>query len=100
MMVHRNLLLIDLKNYVLKKECLLLRYVHGLKRIYFFYLFSSKTVFSFDNLCESMMSEQILSKGIEELTKKVDNPNDAAELIKKMDKMIKSDKNSVLIIAY
>ena len=46
------------------------------------------------------MSEQILSKGIEELVKKVDNPDDAVELTKKMDKMINSNKSSVLIIAY
>ena len=47
-----------------------------------------------------MMSEQILSKDIKELAKKVDNPDDVAELIKKMDKMIKSKKNSILMIAY
>ena len=42
------------------------------------------------------MSEEILSKGIEELAKKVDNPDDPAELIKKLDKMIKSNQSSVL----
>ena len=47
-----------------------------------------------------MMSEQVLSKDIKELAKKVDNPDDVAELIKKMDKMIKSKKNSILMIAY
>ena len=52
-----------------------------------------------DKLRESMMSEQLLSKGIKELAKKVDNPNGTAELIKKMDKVINSNKNSVLIIA-
>ena len=46
------------------------------------------------------MSEQTESKGIEELAKKVDNPDDAAELIKKMDKMIKSKKNNILMIPY
>ena len=53
-----------------------------------------------DKLPESMLSEQILSRGIKEIAKKVDNPNDATKLIKKMDKMIKSNKNNVLIIAY
>ena len=52
-----------------------------------------------DKLRESMMSEQLLSKGIKELAKKVENPNGTAELIKKMDKVINSNKNSVLIIA-
>ena len=51
-------------------------------------------------LRESIMSEQTESKGIEKLTKKVDNPDDDAELIKKIDKMIKSKKNNVLMIAY
>ena len=46
------------------------------------------------------MSEQILSKRIKELAKKVDNPDDAAKLIKKMDEMIKSNKNNILMIAY
>ena len=49
-----------------------------------------------DKLHELMMSEEILSKGIEELAKKVDNPDDPAELIKKSDKMIKSNQSSVL----
>ena len=47
-----------------------------------------------DKLRESMMSEQFLSQGIEELVKKVDNLNDAAELIKKMDKMINCKKTA------
>ena len=46
------------------------------------------------------MSKQIESKGIEELAKNVDNPDDAAELIKKMDNIIKSKKNNILMIAY
>ena len=46
------------------------------------------------------MSEPIESKVIKELAKNVDNPDDAAELIKKMDYMIKSKKNKILLIAY
>ena len=46
------------------------------------------------------MSEQIESKGIKELAKNVDNPDDAAELIKKVDNIIKSKKNNILLIAY
>ena len=46
------------------------------------------------------MSKPIESKGIKEPVKNVDNPDDAAELIKKMDYMIKSKKNNILLIAY
>ena len=46
------------------------------------------------------MSEQTESKGIEKLTKKVDNHDDDAELIKKIDKMIKSKKNNIFMIVY
>ena len=38
------------------------------------------------------MSKPIESKGIKELAKNVDNADDAAELIKKMDYIIKSKK--------
>ena len=53
-----------------------------------------------EKLRESIMSEPIESKVIKELAKNVDNPDDAAELIKKMDYMIKSKKNKILLIAY
>ena len=43
------------------------------------------------------MSEPIESKGIKELAKNVD---DAAKQIKKMDYMIKSTKNNILLIVY
>ena len=46
------------------------------------------------------MSKQIESKGIEELAKNIDNPDDAAKLIKKLYNMIKSKKNNILMIAY
>ena len=46
------------------------------------------------------MSKQIESKGFEELAKNVDNPDDDAELIQKMDKIIKSKENNILMIAY
>ena len=45
-----------------------------------------------EKLRESIMSKPINSKDIKELAKNVDNPDDAAELIKKMDNMIKSRK--------
>ena len=46
------------------------------------------------------MSKPIESKGVKELAKNVDNADDAAELIKKMDYIIKSKKNNILLIAY
>ena len=46
------------------------------------------------------MSEQIESKGVEDLSKNVDNPDDATELIKKIDKVIKIKKNNILTPAY
>ena len=46
------------------------------------------------------MSKQIESKVIEELAENVDNPGDAAALIMKMDNLIKSKKNNILMIDY
>ena len=52
-----------------------------------------------EKLRESI-SEQTESKGIEELAKNVENPNETAKLIKDMDKMIAIKKNNILMIAY
>ena len=60
-----------------------------------------------EKLRESILSEQTESKGIEKLVEKgigelaenVKNPDEAAELIKKMDKMIKIKKNNIFMIA-
>ena len=46
------------------------------------------------------MNEQSENKGIEELAENVENPDDVAELIKKVDKMINSKKNNILMIGY
>ena len=43
-----------------------------------------------DKLKESIMSKEVDSKGVEDLSKKVDNPDDAAELIKKIERIMKS----------
>ena len=53
-----------------------------------------------EKLRESIMSEKIESKSVEELAKNVDNPDDAAELIKKIIKIIKSKKNNILMLTY
>ena len=49
---------------------------------------------------ESTMSEKIESKGTEELAKNVNNPDDATKLIKKIEKIINSKKNKILMLAY
>ena len=49
---------------------------------------------------KSIKSEQIDSKGVEDLSKKVDKPDDAAKLVNKIDKMIKNNKNNILMLAY
>ena len=49
---------------------------------------------------ESEDNEKLAENGIEKLAENVKNPDDAAELIKKMDKMIKTKKNKILMIAY
>ena len=44
--------------------------------------------------------ESIMNVDIKEPRKEVKNPDEAAKLIKKMDKMIKISKNNILIMAY
>ena len=44
--------------------------------------------------------EEIDTKGLEESIRTIDNPNDAAELEKKIDKLIKCNKNNILTLAY
>ena len=51
-------------------------------------------------ISEQTGSEELAEKGIEELAKNVENPHDAAKLIKKMHKKIKIKKNNILMIAY
>ena len=52
-----------------------------------------------DSLIESK-EEEINTKGLEQLIKNTDNPNDAANLVKKIDKLIKCSKNIILTLAY
>ena len=46
-----------------------------------------------EKLKESIMSEEVNSKGVEDLSKNVDNPDDAAELIARKERIMKSNKN-------
>ena len=43
------------------------------------------------------MSEQIESKGVEDLSKNVDNADDTAELIKKIGKTINNNKSNIKV---
>ena len=52
-------------------------------------------------LLDSLISkEEIETKGLEELIKNISNPNDAIELVKKLDKLTKCSKNNILVWAY
>ena len=44
--------------------------------------------------------EEIETKGLEQLLRTTDNPNDAIELVKKLDKLTKCSKNNILVLAY
>ena len=52
-----------------------------------------------DKLRDSIVSEEVDSEGIEDLSKNVDNPDDAAEIIGRIERIIKSKKNNILILA-
>ena len=53
-----------------------------------------------EKLRESIMSEEGHSKGVEDASKNVDNPDDAAELIGRIERIMKSKKNNILMLAY
>ena len=53
-----------------------------------------------EKLMESIMIREIDSKDIENLSSIVKSPNNAAELISKIERVIKSRKNSILVLAY
>ena len=46
------------------------------------------------------MSEEVDSKGVEDVSKNVDNPDDAAKLIERKERIMKSKKNNILTLAY
>ena len=49
---------------------------------------------------ESIMSEEVVSEKVEELSRNVDNLDDAVKLVEKIERIIKSKKNNILILAY
>ena len=53
-----------------------------------------------EKLIESIMREEVDSEGIEHLSRKVYSPDDAAKLIRRIERIMKSKKNNILILAY
>ena len=52
-------------------------------------------------LLDSLISkEEIENKDLEELIKNRSNPNDAIELVKKLDQLTKCSKNNILVWTY
>ena len=60
---------------------------------------NNKTVI-LEKVKEPIMSEEVYSKGVEDLSKNVDNLDDAAELIGRIERIMKSKKNNILMLAY
>ena len=52
-----------------------------------------------DKLKESIMNEEVHSKGVEDFSRNAENPNDA-ELIGRIERIMKSKKNNILMLAY
>ena len=53
-----------------------------------------------EKLMESIMSEEVDRKGIENLSRNVDSPDDTAKLVGRTERIMKSKKNNILILAY
>ena len=54
----------------------------------------------FEKLMELAMSEEVDSEGIEDLPRNVNSPDDAAKLVGRIERIMKSKKNNILILAY
>ena len=52
-----------------------------------------------EKLMESIMIEKVDSRGIENLSSSVESPDNAAGLISKIERAIKSKKNNILVLA-
>ena len=60
---------------------------------------NEKTVI-LEKLMESIMSKEVDSEGIEDLSSNVDSPDDAARLVGRIERIMKSKNNNILILAY
>ena len=54
----------------------------------------------FEKLRDSIVSEEVDSIGAEDLSRNVDSRDDAAELIERMERIMKSKKNNILVLTY
>ena len=54
----------------------------------------------FKKLRDSIVSEEVDSMGAEDLSRNVDSRDDAAELIERMERIMKSKKNNILVLTY
>ena len=53
-----------------------------------------------DKLRDFIMSEEVDSNGVEDLSRNVDSADAAAELIGRIERIMKSKKNNILKLAY
>ena len=54
-----------------------------------------------EKLLKSIMVDEVPdSEGLEDLSKNVDSPDDAVKLVRKIENILKSRKNNILILAY
>ena len=60
---------------------------------------NNKTVI-FAKLMESIMSEEVDSEGVEDLSRNVDSPDDAVKMVERIERIMKRKKNNNLILAY
>ena len=51
-------------------------------------------------MSEEVNSEEVDSEGIEDLSRNVDSPDDAARLVGRIERIMKSKKNNILILPY
>ena len=54
----------------------------------------------FEKLRDSIVSKEVDSMGAEDLSRNVDSRDDAAELIERMERIMKSKKNNILVLTY
>ena len=54
----------------------------------------------FEKLRDSIVSKEVDSMGAEDLSRNVDSRDDAAELIERTERIMKSKKNNILVLTY
>ena len=54
----------------------------------------------FEKLRDSIVSKEVDTMGAEDLSRNVDSRDDAAELIERMERIMKSKKNNILVLTY